>query len=146
MSRIRTGQLIPVALGISAVCLLAPALASSASSSAQTCSAHAQLGTGDVSVTFSCTAAVRRLQLALPAATRSSTRPRLRLGSRAWPCDVTGARTVVCSHDVPSRRAAAVDVAWRPTPAVGDPVLFTATAPAAKISLRLAVTTPDDGD
>jgi hypothetical protein len=134
------------ALGAFAACLLAPALASSASSNTPTCSAHAQLGTGKVSVTFSCTAAIRRLQVALPAATRSSTRPKLRIGSRAWPCAVTGSRMVDCSHDVPSHRAAAVDLAWRPGPAVGDPVLFTATAPAAKVTLRLTVTTPDDGD
>jgi hypothetical protein len=144
VSRIRITQITLSALGATAASLLAPALASS---NTPTCSAHAQLGTGAaVSLTFSCSAAIRRLQLALPVATRSTTRPKLRIGSRAWPCAVSGARTVVCSHEIPSRRAAAVDLGWSPTPAVGDPVLFTATGPATKITLHLAVTTPDDGD
>jgi len=133
------------ALGASVACLLAPPLVANASSNAPTCSAHAQLGTGSVSVTFSCSAAIRRLQLVVPAATRSSTRPKLQLGSRAWPCAVAG-RMVACTHAVPARRAGAVVLAWRPDPVVGDPILFTATAPTAKIDLHLTVSTPDDGD
>jgi hypothetical protein len=142
----------PTAL-ISTAALVAGGLAMAApAGAAPTCDAHAQLENGtavspttpSVSLTFSCTTALTRVRLTLPAKARLTARPRLYGSGPSKACTVSG-RVVTCLTQLKAGHAVGIMLKWRPLPAVGDPILFTATGRGAPVVLRLSVANSDDG-
>jgi hypothetical protein len=143
---------LPTAL-ISTAALVAASLAVAAQAdAAATCDAHAQLENGTavtptanyVSLTFSCTTALTRVRLTLPAKAKLTTRPRLYGNGASKACTVSG-RVVTCVTQLKVGRAVGIVLNWRPLPGVGDPILFSATGRGAPIVLRLSVANSDDG-
>jgi hypothetical protein len=143
---------LPTAL-ISTAALVALGLAvAEPADAAPTCDAHAQLENGTnvspspdyVSLTFSCTTALTRVRLTLPAKIKLNERPRFYGSGPAKACTVAG-RVVTCVANLKAGRAGGITLHWRPLPNVGDPVLFSATGRAAPIVLRLSVENSDDG-
>ncbi|HEY3924970.1 MAG TPA: hypothetical protein VGL75_10460 [Acidothermaceae bacterium] len=143
---ISTAGLVAVSLAAAVPADAVPAVATT------TCDAHAQLENGTnvspspdyVSLTFSCTTALTRVRLTLPAKTKLAARPRLYGNGASKPCTVVG-RVVTCVTSLKAGRAGGITLHWRPLPNVGDPILFSATGRGAPIVLRLSVANSDDG-
>ena len=135
----------PLILG-AAVATLAACSAASAAPARETCSATAQLAKhGIVTVTFDCTMHVTRTHVSLGSGLKLVGTPVFRGSAWRHACSTGGAREVACVATRPTTTGA-VDVNWRPSPAVGDPLLFSATGPTGSVSLHLTVTTWDDSD
>jgi hypothetical protein len=141
-----TALIATAALGAVALAIAAPADA------APTCDAHAQLENGTnvspspdyVSLTFSCTTALTRVRLTLPAKVKLAARPRLYGNGPSKACTVSG-RVVTCVTNLKAGRSVGITFHWHPLPNVGDPILFSATGRGAPIVLRLSVANSDDG-
>jgi hypothetical protein len=144
---------LPTALfSTAALVALGLALASPVAAAAPTCDAHAQLENGTnvspspdyVSLTYSCSTALTRVRLTLPAKAKLAQRPRVYGSGPAKACTVAG-RVVTCLTKLKAGHAGGITLHWRPLPDVGDPILFSATGRGAPIVLRLSVANSDDG-
>lgn len=131
-------------LSAAALAALATSAGTHASTASPWCSAHVLLGANAANLTFTCTAAVTRLRLEVPANAELTARPRLLLsGRRSSACTLSG-RTVTCAGKVAPGKSAGVVLRYRPIAKLGDAILFDATAHDAPIVLRLSVADPND--
>ncbi|HLX21578.1 MAG TPA: hypothetical protein VKR23_15645 [Gaiellaceae bacterium] len=131
----------PLIAGAAAALVLAPSAAAR-----ESCSATAQLAKhGIVTVTFTCSMHVNSTSVTLGPGLRLAGKPVFRATGQRRACTTSRTRHAACTATRPTS-VGAVDVNWRPIPAVGDPILFSAAGPSGSVSLHLTVTTWDDSD